>query len=273
MIVFSILGFTSIILSGGIFYLTGLYDTWYFYFIPILILPIIYVLLFGLYIAALWFFSLFLSMKKEIKKPNSFYYFFIRQTCFGLLILFRARIHKTNLDLLPKKRCLIITNHQSNFDPMIPVYYAKNHPLICVTKPENMNIPILGKFLHNAGFIPINRENNFEGIKAITKATSYIKDDLSSIYICPEGTRNKGEGLLEFHAGSFKIAYKAKCPIVITSLRNTRKIAKNFPFKRTHVYYDVLKVLEYEDYKDKSTQEISDYAKELILNQINIGEK
>ena len=64
-----------------------------------------------------------------------------------------------------------------------------------------------------------------------------------SIFIFPEGTRNKGEELsvLPFHDGSFKIAEKTGCPVIPVSINNSVQIFEaHFPIiRKTHV------VLEY----------------------------
>jgi hypothetical protein len=45
-------------------------------------------------------------------------------------------------------------------------------------------------------------------------------------------------------------------------------IKKRFPFRRTKVRYSILNVLEYDEYKDKSTSEIASYAQQLILEDL-----
>ena len=258
----------SIILSVIIFIISGLYTTWYWYFIPVLGVLVIYIAIFLLFVLYLVITSLFLSIKKEIKKPKKYYYYIVTSFLYIAFKLLRIKIVTNNLDTIPDKRCLIISNHQSSFDPMLLLLKTKNKPLICITKPENLKIPVAGPYLHKAGFIAINRENNFEAAKAIAKATNFIKNDYSSIYICPEGTRNKNGGLLPFHAGSYKIAYKSECPIVITSVNYTKNIFKKFIFAKKTVTLNVLKVLEYEEYKNLNTQQIADYSRNLILEDL-----
>ncbi|MGM9969619.1 MAG: lysophospholipid acyltransferase family protein [Anaeroplasma sp.] len=269
MIIHILLCIISIIASTNIFYFFNLYTTWYYYFSLILILPITYILALTLYLLLLGLISIFLKQKKDIKKPNSFFYFFIYQTAKLVLILVRVKIHTDGLEKLPNNRYLMISNHQSLFDPIISIIYSKNQPLICVSKIENMNIPICGNFIYNAGFIPLNRKSNYEGAKAIAKAISFINSKQSSIYICPEGTRNKNQELLEFHAGSYKIAYKSKCPIVVVSICNTKNILKGFPFKKTHVYFDVLEILNYNDYNLINSTDLAIKTRKMIQDELN----
>ena len=127
---------------------------------------------------------------------------------------------------------------------------------------------MLGKYMHASGFIPIDRSNPREGVKAINKACERITSGNASVLICPEGTRSGGYEMGEFHNGSFKIALKAKCPIVLCSIQNSCQVKKRFPFKSTTIYFDVIEVLKYEDFKDKSTQEISDYAYKVIKDNL-----
>lgn len=258
----------SIILSIIIFYLTGLYISWYWYFIPIIGVFIIYLAIFALFIIFLYISSLFLNRNKEINKPIKYYYYLVTSFVYITFKLLRIKIVTENINMLPNKRCLIISNHQSAFDPMLLLLKAKNKPLICITKPENLKIPIAGPYLHHSGFIAIDRENNFEAAKSIAKATNFIKNGYSSIYICPEGTRNKNGGLLPFHAGSFKIAYKSQCPIVVTSINNTRNIFKKFILAKKVVTLKVLKIIEYDEYKDLNTQQIAEYTRNIILEDL-----
>ena len=46
-------------------------------------------------------------------------------------------------------------------------------------------------------------------------------------------------------------------------------IKKNFPYHRTVVDFTLLKVLYPEDYKDMTTIEIAEYARNLILEKLN----
>ncbi len=213
--------------------------------------------------------SWFLNRRDIPAKPNIFYYAIIRETAILGLFFTRCKIKKVNTNQEPKKkRYLLVCNHQSNFDAIVAFKCLKEYPLICVTKPSNLSIPVAGKWMRYAGFIPISRDDIKQAAEAISTASKYIKEDRSSICIFPEGKRNFEDGVLDFHAGSFKIAYRSKCPIVISSLKNTKMIKKRFPFRRTKVRYSILKVLEYDEYKDKSTSEIASYAQQLILEDL-----
>ena len=81
-------------------------------------------------------------------------------------------------------------------------------------------------------------------MKTILDAVDLIKRDEVSIAVYPEGTRSKKNKLLKFHAGVLKIAQKANVPIVVTTIRGGEDVKDRYPWRRTHVYFDVLDVFD-----------------------------
>lgn len=268
MIVLSILILLSVLSSGTIYYFSGAYQQWPWIFLFIAIIPILVYVWFGIYLIPLTIASWFVNKKKPQTKINKVAYWFIHQTCLVVPVLFKARMIRSGQ--FPKERSLIISNHTSNFDPMPITYFAKNQPVLSVTKLDNFKLPIAGAFIWKAGFIGMDRENDFNAVKSIIRAANAIKNDQASIYICPEGTRNHHpeNGMLEWHAGSLKIAFKAKCPITVVAMKNANKIAHNFWLKFTKYYIDVVEVIPYEKYKDMNTQELANYCKNLIAQKL-----
>ena len=260
----------SAVVSVLIYLLTGQYKyDWYVaFFIPLYYVGAYFILI-CLYILFLSCTSLILNKRKARSKPNKFYYGIIRETAIIGLFFSRCKVKKVNTKLEPKKKYLLICNHQSNYDPIIAFKCLRTNPLIMVTKPENMNILVAGQWIRYSGFIPIARDDIKEAANAISTATKYINEKKASICIYPEGRRNFDEGLLDFHPGSFKIAYRSKCPIVISSLKDSKEIKNNLPLKRTKVRFSILKVLEYEEYKEMNTTELANYARDLILEDLS----
>ena len=85
----------------------------------------------------------------------------------------------------------------------------------------------------------LDREDIKQGLKTILQAADYVKSGIS-VCIFPEGTRNKNADeteMLPFHDGSFKIAARAKSPIIPIAISNSANIWEaNFPkMTPTHV--------------------------------------
>ena len=133
-------------------------------------------------------------------------------------------------------------------------------------KPSIMAIPIAGQALHKACFLSIDRENDREALKTIIKATQLIKKDEASIAVYPEGTRNPdGKGLLPFRNGVFKIAQRAKVPVVVATVKNSEKVLRNFPWRPTDVYLKVCKIISVEEMEGLKTNDIGDEARKCMM--------
>ena len=180
----------------------------------------------------------------------------------------RLRVQVTGEEKLPEGRFLLVCNHRSMYDPLIVLDKLRRYDISFVSKPSNMRIPIAGRVSYGAGFLPINRENDREALKTILTAADYLKRDLCSMAIYPEGTRSKTDQMLPFHAGSFKIAQKANVPLVIACVSGTEQIKHNCPWRRTDVHLDILETLPAERVKAESTQELARYSRALMEQKL-----
>ena len=171
--------------------------------------------------------------------------------------LLRIRLHLSGIEKIPKDtKVLFVSNHRSNFDPIITWYILKKWKIAFVSKPSNFKIPFFGRIIRKCCFMPIDRENPRNAIVTINKAAKLLKKQEVSIGIYPEGTRSKNGQLLPFHNGVFKIAQKAEAAIVVLCVTGTEKISKRTPFRRTDVYLDVLEVFSAQGIKETKTEMI-----------------
>ena len=180
----------------------------------------------------------------------------------------RVRAHVSGLEKLPEnERFLFVMNHRSLFDPLMLFRVLKPYNVAFISKPSNMRLPVLGSIAAGACFLPIDRENDRAALKTIKAAQDYLRRDVCSICIFPEGTRSKTRELLPFHHGSFKIAQRAPAPLVIAACSGTEKVKKRFPL-RTDVYLDILEVIPAEQVRAMSTAELAEHARELIAENL-----
>ncbi len=215
--------------------------------------------------------SLFVNMKKEYDKESRYYRFLLNSSTFFATKLIRIKLHVTGKNQLPKGRYLMVSNHRSKFDPILSWLVFGDQQLSFISKPENFKVPVYGRLIHRLCFMPIDRENPRNALKTIIRAADLITRDVASVAVYPEGTRNYDEGLLPFHNAVFKIAQKANVPIVIVTVKNTYEIQKNYPLHRSHVYIDVVKVLDANEIKKKKTAELGDFIRDTMLEKLNEG--
>ena len=221
---------------------------------------------FLLYVLLLGVCSLLVDPEKEYNKNSSFYRFLLDSATAAAIKLCRIRLHVSGMEKIPKDtKLLFVSNHRSNFDPLITWYALKKWKLAFISKPENFKIPFFGRIIRRCCFLPIDRENPRNAIVTINKAAKLLKKQEVSIGIYPEGTRSKNGQLLPFHNGVFKIAQKAQMPLVVLSITGTEKISGRTPFQPTDVYLDVLEVFPGENIKEIKTETIGMMVRHLIL--------
>lgn len=220
-----------------------------------------------LHAAADMLISLFVSRKKEQKKLKNIFRSATLVTINLFLHIMKARIHISGADKIPDdRRFLLVGNHLSIFDPMVAMYCFRDKELAFISKKENIMIPFFGRLMLASGCIPLDRGDNRAAVKSIMHAARNIAENKASMGIYPEGGINKTDDiLLPFHHGSFKIALKAKAPIVVTAIRNTDKLKKRFLFKSTDIYLDVIKIIPHEEISGMKTAEIS----QMIWNEVH----
>lgn len=136
------------------------------------------------------------------------------------------------IENIPKDwAALYVGNHRSYFD--ILVAYTTVPGLIgFVAKKEMKRIPLLSDWMTHVNCLFLNREDLKEGLKTILEGIEKVKRGVS-VWIFPEGTRNKSQNLTElmpFKEGSLKIAEKSNCPVIPVAITGTAEVfEKHFP--------------------------------------------
>ena len=135
-----------------------------------------------------------------------------------------------------------------------------------VSKKEIAKVPGLRIWMRLVNCVFLDRNNPREGIKAILKGIETIKSGIS-MFISPEGTRNSGEGLLEFKPGSLKMAEKTGCPIVPVAITNANKVFEDHlpwihPTEMTIEYGDPIFIHEL---SKEARAELLEHCREKVL--------
>jgi len=115
----------------------------------------------------------------------------------------------------PNGQFLLVSNHKSIIDPPIIEIALENSDIfgLWIAKKELYNNPFFGVFVRNAGSILVDRDKQHMGgfFKDIKQGVS----NGSSIFIFPEGTRNKtNKPIGEFKDGYRLISLKNRLPIL-----------------------------------------------------------
>lgn len=166
---------------------------------------------------------------------------------------------------------LYIGNHRSYYDILLT--YSRC-PLRTgyIAKKEMERYPLLSNWMRYLHCLFLDRNDIKQGLKTILSAVEKVKSGIS-ICIFPEGTRNTNADeldMLPFHEGSFKIATRAKCPIIPIAMNNTAEIFEaHFPrIKPCHVVLEYGKPI-YPGQLDKEDQKhLGAYTQQVILDML-----
>ncbi len=238
------------------------------------ILPAVFVGSF-LLLAALWFLMMLLMAKAvDMEKPQNedsrFYRWVITQLIDALVPLLRIHIHTQGLEQIPKDgRFLLVCNHLHDTDPVVLLWAFRNSGLAFISKREVDGMFLVGPFLHKILGQPINRENDREALKTILNCIRLIKEDKASVGVFPEGYVSKDHLLHPFRGGVFKIAQKAKVPVVVCTLRNTHHIYNNMPkWKPTHVHLHLVGVLPPQELEGVTAVEVAHRVHDMMAQDL-----
>lgn len=167
---------------------------------------------------------------------------------------------------VPKDQAVMYAgNHRSWFDVVIT--YSRVPALTgFISKKSIEKVPVINWWMNRLHCLFLDRDNIKEGLKTILAAIDTVKNGIS-IFIFPEGTRNKtSDAVLEFKAGSFKIAEKSGCLIVPVTLTNTEEILENhFPrIKKARIVLEYGKPIDLNTLDKEERKHINTYVQNII---------
>ncbi len=149
----------------------------------------------------------------------------VQQFAQGVLHITRTRVKTSGVSHIDKSQSYVfMSNHQSVID--IPVLFAAiPNSFRMMFKSQLQRVPIWGRAMEKAGFIPIDRKDRFKAIQQLEVAKQSLKKGVS-IWIAPEGTRSRTLELGPFKKGGFHTAISLHIPIVPVWIEGAAKVVK-----------------------------------------------
>ena len=228
------------------------------------------VALFALAFFGLWIMAAIVDMEKPQEKDNKFYRVVISGAADLALWIIGAKVHTKGLENTPKDgRFMLVCNHINDLDPVTLLAFFKKSQLAFISKRENTTMFLVGKFMHRLMCQLINRENDREALKTILTCIRLIQEDEVSIAVFPEGYTSMDGKLHPFRSGVFKIAQKAKVPIVVCTLQNTNKVFHNIKrLKSTDVHLHLVGVIPVEELTGVSAVDIGNRVHAMMAEDL-----
>lgn len=210
---------------------------------------------------------------KPQEQDSKFYRSIMYPYIEALMQLMLVDLETEGLEKTPKEgRFLLVCNHLQLADPGILLHCFRGSQLAFISKQENMELPVINKFMHKILCQMLDRDNDRQALKVILKCIQLIKEDKVSVGVFPEGYTSKDGRLQHFRSGVFKIAQKANVPIVVCTIRGTRDLFHNVKrLKKTKVTLHLADVIPAEALKGKTAVEISDMVRKAMAEDLGPG--
>lgn len=168
----------------------------------------------------------------------------------------------------PRNPYVVVSNHLSQAD--IPVMSYLPWEMKWVAKAEVMDIPFLGRMLHLAGDIPVDRKDRRSGAQALIKARDYLSKRCSVMFF-PEGTRSLDGRMLAFNDGAFRLAIKAGVPILPIAIEGTQNALPKHSWRfgdARDIRVKVLPPIDTTGLKAADTAALRDQVRRLIMAEL-----
>ena len=146
-----------------------------------------------------------------------------------LLIFYLVKVKIKCKELIDENETYVFAaNHRSMLD--IPVYArACRHTFRFLSKDELTKIPLFGYMIKNL-YITVKRSDKSDRTRSMDAMKKSMEENIS-VFLCPEGTRNKTKKpLLDFHDGAFRLAIKTQKPLAILTVINSDKLLSPLGF-------------------------------------------
>src|SRR6185437_9234683 len=110
--------------------------------------------------------------------------------------------------------CIYVANHQGSLDiATFGSFYPRK--TVVIAKKEILYLPVLNLYFKAAGNLLIDRGNRSRAVASLAKAVRAIREKGASVWIFPEGTRNRtADPILPLKKGAFHMAIEAQVPVV-----------------------------------------------------------
>ncbi|AZA62382.1 lysophospholipid acyltransferase family protein [Chryseobacterium indoltheticum] len=180
-----------------------------------------------------------LSLKKSTFK---YAHGFIRIWCYGMFFGMGLRyelINLTDKKIDKNKQYVIISNHTSIMDIMLPCILFPNHQLCYVGKKELVKIPIFGT-IYKRICVMVDRSSARSRADVYRRCAEKMEEG-NSIVLFPEGGVPDDTSIVldEFKDGAFTLSSKHHSPIAVFTFIGLKEM---FPFDNSKGYPGKVKV-------------------------------
>jgi 1-acyl-sn-glycerol-3-phosphate acyltransferase len=168
------------------------------------------------------YFLIFTFSSKE-KAPHIAHKYVSRVWAKLFYIIFLIRVKAKGRELIDQNKTYVfVANHLSQLD--IPAYVMVcRNTIRFLAKKELTRIPLMGYIIHKL-YLSVDRSSPEARRQSMMNMRKALEDGIS-VFICPEGTRNRTSApLLDFKDGAFRLAIEAQVPLAVLTVIDSQKL-------------------------------------------------
>ena len=228
------------------------------------VIVVIYLILYYIFSIPAWIVGWVIGKINPDMKPR-YAQTLIRRAFKDILFISGVKVTvKGQENILQGESAMYAFNHRSYFDILVG-YTTGPMPLAFVSKDDLAHIPLITRWMKYMKCLFLDRNDIKKGLQTILEGIELLKSG-HSVFIAPEGTRNHGEELLEFHQASFKLADKSHRPIVPVAMNNTDDAFENhFPWIHSaHVIVEYCKPIYMDELEKTEKKHVAEKVREII---------
>lgn len=176
----------------------------------------------------------------DVEKEREFIAFATGVWIDEVMDIFHITLNVEGRENIPMEEpCVFICNHEGYGDIFVLFKALKGKQIGFITKEEIRRVPYFGKWITAVRGVFISRGDLRGALETIREGISYLKQGFSLV-IFPEGTRSHGPVMNGFKGGSFKLATRAKVPVVPVALNGTYHLCEENDYIRNTATVDIV---------------------------------
>ena len=129
-----------------------------------------------------------------------------------------VEVHDSN------RPCVYVANHVNIFD-MFALYGTIPQYTRALEHIDHFSWPVIGPFLKAAGQIPVDPADPRQAAKSLRQAARILEEG-HALTVLPEGSRTLDGTVGPFLPGAFRLAIRARVPVVPIAIRGGRKVSR-----------------------------------------------
>ena len=156
-----------------------------------------------------------------------------------------VKIYDINLNVKGKENLpeagpvVFVANHQGFADIPVACAVLDKFQFAFVARENLERLPSFGPWIRHIRSVFMKREDVRSSLRTIDEGIALLEKGYS-LLIFPEGTRTKGDHILEFKKGSLRLATKPGVPIVPVTLRGTYRVFEESGYIKNGAQVDVI---------------------------------